>query len=103
MLTYDRYVVTFSGGKDSTACFLHLLELEVPKEKIELWHHDVDGHGPLFMDWECTPDYCRKFAQAFGVPIYFSWKEGGFLREMLRENTATAPIYFETPDGLKSK
>lgn len=103
MLTYDRYVVTFSGGKDSTACFLHLLELGIPKEKIELWHHDVDGHGPLFMDWECTPDYCRKFAQAFGVPIYFSWKEGGFLREMLRENTATAPIYFETPDGLKSK
>jgi 3'-phosphoadenosine 5'-phosphosulfate sulfotransferase (PAPS reductase)/FAD synthetase len=100
---YDRYVVTFSGGKDSTACFLHLLEIGIPREKIELWHHDVDGHGPLFMDWECTPDYCRKFAEAFGVPIYFSWKEGGFLREMLREQTATAPIYFETPDGLKSK
>lgn len=24
---YDKYIVAFSGGKDSTACVLHLLEL----------------------------------------------------------------------------
>lgn len=100
MLDYDYYIVAFSGGKDSMACFLHLLDQGVPREKIELWHHDVDGQGETFMDWECTPDYCRKIAEAFGVKIYFSWKEGGFLREMLRENQRTAPIVFEHPDGV---
>lgn len=100
---YDKYIVAFSGGKDSTACFLHLLNLGIPKEKIELWHHLVDGReeGVGFMDWDVTEDYCRKFAKAFGVPIYFSWKEGGFKREMLRDNSPTARTWFETPDGLK--
>ena len=37
---YDLIVVLLSGGKDSVACFYKLLELGVPKEKIELWHHD---------------------------------------------------------------
>lgn len=100
---YDRYIVTFSGGKDSTACFLYLLEHGVPKDKIELWHQDIDGRDGAFFDWEITPDYCRKFAQAFGVKIYFQWKEGGFKREMLRENSLTAPACFELPDGTIGK
>lgn len=33
---YERVVVFTSGGKDSTACVLHLLDLGVPKAKIEL-------------------------------------------------------------------
>jgi hypothetical protein len=60
---YDKIIVAFSGGKDSTACFLHLVDQGVPTEKIELWHHDIDGRGPLFMDWESTPSYCRAFAK----------------------------------------
>lgn len=99
MTGYDKYIIAFSGGKDSTALFLHLLDLGIPKEKIELWHHDVDGKGETFMDWEVTPDYCRKFAAAFGVPLYFSWKVGGFKGEMLRENALTAATMFECPDG----
>lgn len=99
---YDVFIVTFSGGKDSLACLLHLLERGVPRSKIELWHHDVDGReGSRLMDWPCTRAYCRAVAQAFGVPIYFSWKEGGFEREMLRQDAATARIAFETPDGLR--
>lgn len=94
--SYDKVIIAFSGGKDCTACFLYLLDLGLPKEKIELWHHDIDGKGGLFMDWEITHDYCTKFAQSFGVPIYFSWKEGGFKREMLRDGDYTAPICFET-------
>lgn len=43
---YDLIVVLISGGKDSIACFYKLLELGVPKEKIELWHHDIDGGHP---------------------------------------------------------
>ncbi|MEM7485827.1 MAG: phosphoadenosine phosphosulfate reductase family protein [Bacteroidota bacterium] len=96
-MEYDKYIVAFSGGKDSTACFLHLLDSGIPKNKIELWHHLVDGKEETFMDWEVTEDYCRKFAKHFGVDIYFSWKEGGFKREMLRENELTAPTVFEIP------
>lgn len=99
--SYDKFIVAFSGGKDSTACFLHLLEMGVPTSKIEIFHHKIDGDGPVFMDWESTDSYCKAFASAFDVPIYFSWKVGGFRGEMLRENALTAPTAFETPDGLK--
>jgi 3'-phosphoadenosine 5'-phosphosulfate sulfotransferase (PAPS reductase)/FAD synthetase len=99
--SYDHFIVAFSGGKDSIACFLHLLELGVERSKIELWHHDVDGReeGQGFMDWPSTPGYVRAFADWFNVPVYFSWREGGFLREMLRNLTPTAQTIWENPDG----
>jgi 3'-phosphoadenosine 5'-phosphosulfate sulfotransferase (PAPS reductase)/FAD synthetase len=97
---YDYIIVAFSGGKDSLACILHLLELGVPKEKIELWHHEVDGReSGHFMDWTVTPGYCRAVANALGLPIYYSWRTGGFRGEMLRENRKTLPIRFEVPGG----
>lgn len=103
LTSYDHVVVAFSGGKDSLACVLHLIEAGVPREKIELWHHDIDGReGSWLMDWPVTRDYCRKVAAALGLPIFFSWKEGGFEREMLRHGDPTAPTWFETPDGLLS-
>jgi len=37
---YDHIIVLFSGGKDSAAAYFRLLEMGVPKSKIELWHHD---------------------------------------------------------------
>ncbi|GEP97674.1 hypothetical protein CCY01nite_39340 [Chitinophaga cymbidii] len=40
---YDYYLIMFSGGKDSTACLLHLLDLGIPKHRIELWHQLMDG------------------------------------------------------------
>jgi 3'-phosphoadenosine 5'-phosphosulfate sulfotransferase (PAPS reductase)/FAD synthetase len=99
--SYDQIIVAFSGGKDSTACVLQLLEMGADRDKLELWHHDIDGNERQFMDWTCTPDYCRKFAAALELKLYFSWKQGGFRREMMRENTATAPTFFEGPDGLQ--
>lgn len=100
--SYDRIIVLFSGGKDCTASFLHLLDRGVDRDRIELWHHEIDGREGvvLAMDWPSTPDYCRKFAEAFGVKIFFSWKVGGFEGEMLRENARTKPVRFETPDGV---
>ncbi len=96
---YDYIIVAFSGGKDSTACVLHLLEEGADPAKIELWHHLIDGReGSTLMDWPVTEDYCRQFAKALNLPIYFSWKEGGFEREMLRENAKTAPSNFEYLD-----
>lgn len=97
--SYDNIIVAFSGGKDSLACLLNLIDAGVPTNKIEIWHHDVDGHSGHFMDWTVTADYCRKVAQTFGIKIYFSWKVGGFEREMLRENSKTAPTAFQTPEG----
>ncbi len=94
-------IVAFSGGKDSLALLLLLLPLGVPRERIELWHHDVDGReGSSLMDWPCTRDYCVKVAEALGVRLYCSWKVGGFEREMLKENAPTAGYLFETPEGL---
>ena len=99
---YDRFIVFFSGGKDSIACFLWLLEQGIPVDRIELHHHLVDGReGSELMDWPITTDYCKKFAEAFGVRISFSWKEGGFEREMLRDDTPTAPTHFTTQAGEK--
>ena len=97
---YRRFVVAFSGGKDSLAALLHLLSLGVPPHAIELNHHDVDGHGPTFMDWPCTPGYVRAIAEHLGIALYVSWREGGFARELAREAAPTAPILFETPSGI---
>jgi len=97
---YDRIVVAFSGGKDSLACLLHLLSIGADRKKIELWHHRIDGTGQSFMDWPVTESYCQAIADHFCLPLFFSWKEGGFRREMLRDQSPTAPIVFEGPQGL---
>jgi 3'-phosphoadenosine 5'-phosphosulfate sulfotransferase (PAPS reductase)/FAD synthetase len=99
LFDYDKYIVNFSGGKDSTCCLLYLLENGISKEKIELWHQKIDNRGETFFDWEITPDYCRKFAEALGVKICFQWNEGGFKRELLRKDSLTAPTCFENEDG----
>lgn len=99
---YFRFIVAFSGGKDSIACFLHLLEAGVDPGRIELWHHDIDGRegdNGFLMDWPSTPAYCRAFAEEFGVPISYSWREGGFAREFGRSETPTAATLFEDQAG----
>jgi 3'-phosphoadenosine 5'-phosphosulfate sulfotransferase (PAPS reductase)/FAD synthetase len=101
LLSYDFIIIAFSGGKDSLALLLLLLYLGVPRERLELWHHDVDGgEGSTLMDWPCTRGYCQAVADALGVRIYFSWKQGGLEGEMLRENAPTRGYVFETPHGL---
>jgi hypothetical protein len=97
--SYDIYAIGFSGGKDSWAALLNLLESGVPPEKIELHHQKVDGQGPNFMDWPCASSYVDKAGAAFGIPVYHSWKEGGFEREMLKQDAKTAPISWYTKDG----
>lgn len=98
---YEKIVVAFSGGKDSLACVLHMLELGVPREKLVLWHHSVDGAPGEsdLMDWPVTESYCRAIAGELGVSIRFSWKVGGFERELFRKDSLTAPTTIETEAG----
>ena len=65
---YDLIAILLSGGKDSIACYYKLLEMGVPKERIEFWHHDIDGgHPSRRMDWRCTQNYVKAFAEAENV------------------------------------
>ena len=97
--SYDRILVASSGGKDSVGALLAVLEAGADPARVELHHHLVDGRGPAFMDWPSTEGWCRTVAAAFRMPLYLSWREGGFEREMLRADAPTAPMRFEVPGG----
>ena len=100
---YDLIVVLFSGGKDSLACYLHLLELGVPKEKIEFWHHDIDGgHPSRRMDWPCTNSYVKAIAEAENVKLRVSYRVNGFFGELYRIG-ASEPIEWVDPDTGETK
>jgi hypothetical protein len=80
-----KFIVAFSGGKDSVAMVLKLMfEYNVPASQIELWHHEVDGFGENLWDWKCTPSYCEAFAEAFNLKLLYSYREGGITREILK-------------------
>lgn len=99
--TYDNIIVCMSGGKDSIACLLRLFDMGVDRRRIELWHHDVDGReGSTLMDWPFMADYVRQIGLTFDLPVYFSWLEGGFEGEMLKQDAYSRPHHVETPDGL---
>ncbi len=59
---YDLIAILLSGGKDSIACYYKLLEMGVPKGKMEFWHHDIDGGHPLRrMDWKHEDKKSKEF------------------------------------------
>ena len=98
---YDLIVVLISGGKDSVACYLKLIELGVPKEKIEFWHHDIDGgHPTRRMDWKCTQNYVKALADAECVKLRVSYRVNGFFGELYRIG-ASEPIEWIDPDTGK--
>lgn len=93
------YIVAFSGGKDSVAMVLHLLETGVKPEQIHLHHHDVDGGGENLWDWGGTTSYCEAFAKAFGLELFFSYRKGGIDAEMNRENSGLQDVHFQKETG----
>lgn len=98
---YDHIVVCLSGGKDSVACLLTLIEQGADMSKVELWHHLVDGNeGSTLMDWSFMDSYVKKFASAYNLPLYYSWLKGGIEGEMLKENAYSQPHIVETPEGI---
>ena len=95
---YDLVILLISGGKDSIASYYKLLELGVPKQKIEFWHHDIDGGNPSRrMDWRCTSHYIRAFSEAEQVPLRVSWRKNGFFGELYRIG-ASEPIEWQEPE-----
>lgn len=97
---YDVILQCNSGGKDSMASLLWLLETGYPKEQIELHHQLVDGTTSSLMDWPCSRSYVDKVGEAYGIPVFHSWREGGFEREMNRNRERTAPVLWQTVNGL---
>lgn len=99
LASYDYIICLCSGGKDSLACILDLIERGVDLSRVEIWHHSVDGRegSQIKFDWPCTESYCEAFAAHIGVPLYYSWLSYGFEGELLRENAKTKPTRFEVP------
>lgn len=97
---YDLVIVLISGGKDSIACYYKLLKLGVPKSKIEFWHHDIDGgHPSRTMDWRCTANYIRSFAEAEQIPLRVSWRKNGFFGELYRIGASELIEYVDPETG----
>jgi 3'-phosphoadenosine 5'-phosphosulfate sulfotransferase (PAPS reductase)/FAD synthetase len=97
--TTDPIIVAFSGGKDSVAMVLYLLELGIDPRRIHLHHHDVDGGPEKIFDWACTHSYCVEFAKAFGLKLFFSYRKGGIYRAIYRNNEAKQDVYYQTKPG----
>ena len=99
---FDKILVQFSGGKDSVACLLYVIDLCCqagldPSARIEAWHQCVDGDprpirdqvGPdgeripvpkrYLFDWPCTEDYVVKVCAALSIPLLFQWRDGGIM------------------------
>lgn len=116
---YDMYIILFSGGKDSTACLLTLLEkMGVCRnphytgcagekrfldphgvlDKIELWHHSLDAGSNRVMDWKCTENYVKAFAEYFGIKLRISYRNGGFYSELYRVGSSM-PVSWIDPDS----
>jgi 3'-phosphoadenosine 5'-phosphosulfate sulfotransferase (PAPS reductase)/FAD synthetase len=103
LLDYSPILVAFSGGKDSVAMVLHLLELGVDRNRIHLHHHDVDGRVEKLFDWACTESYCIEFARVMRLKLFFSYRKGGIMREVLRNNEGLQDVYFQTEPGGEFK
>lgn len=97
--SYDLALICHSGGKDSMATMLWLLEKGFPKERIELHHQLVDGTTSTLMDWPVSRSYVDRVGEAFGIPVFHSWREGGFEREMCRNSQRTAPVSWQSVSG----
>jgi len=74
--SFDHIILAFSGGKDSQACVLDLLERGADKSKMELWHHAVDGN-PEDNDWfRSLRDQCAAAEVPFLFKQWGDWLPG---------------------------
>jgi len=108
---YDQIIVSYSGGKDSTAMVLQLLDQGIEPSKIQLWHQCIDGKGDTktdFFDWPSTEGYTQAFADHFGLGLGWQWRAHGFKGELMRNEQPTGDVYYleagtVSPSGLTFK
>lgn len=94
---YDKVIISLSGGKDSTASLLHMIDSGVPRDKIEVWHQSVDGMNGTkepFFDWPSTEGYVRKLAEHLGVKLGWQWRARGFKGELYRKDSPTGDVHY---------
>lgn len=95
-----KIIIAFSGGKDSVAMVLYCLyDLNIPPDRIQLHHHEVDGHGDNLWDWKCTTSYCEAFAKHFNLELLYSYREGGITREIFRNSESGQDILYQQEQG----
>jgi diphthamide synthase (EF-2-diphthine--ammonia ligase) len=78
---YDKIILSISGGKDSTAFTLFLLEQGARPDQIELWHQCIDGKGDTchsFFDWPATEGYVNRLADHLGLKLSYQWRDKGY-------------------------
>ena len=93
---YDRIVIALSGGKDSIASTLAVIEAGAKAEQLLFFHHLVDGReGSTLFDWPTTDSYVEAFVKHVGGELVWSWRIGGLEQEMLRDNAPTAGVRYE--------
>ena len=51
------------------------------------------------MDWPSTEAYVEAFVDHIGGDLWWTWREGGFEQEMLRNGTPTGAVNYER-DGV---
>lgn len=101
---YDVIAVGYSGGKDSLAALLDLLERGVPPSKIELHHHDIDGQGEKLMDWPCTHAYVKATAEAREMPreaAIASMASSGLPSRTVRSSMCFADVLSKSSQSCK--
>ncbi len=95
---YDHVIVSISGGKDSVASTLWLLEEGVDPQKIEWWHQSIDGNFQdrvEFMDWPVTEAYVQSLGEVLGInKVVFQWRENGIYGELMRTNSLTNDVLY---------
>jgi len=93
---FDLIIISISAGKDSMGCVMNLLDRGVPKEKMVLFHQNVDGseEDEEVFDWPCTLAYCKAVSEHFGIPLEIQYRSKGILGEMLRENSKTGDVFY---------
>jgi 3'-phosphoadenosine 5'-phosphosulfate sulfotransferase (PAPS reductase)/FAD synthetase len=101
---YDKIILSTSGGKDSTAFTLFLLESGARPDQIEMWHQSIDGRGDTcqsFFDWPSTEGYVEKLAEHLQLKLSYQWREFGFYGELFRLNERTKDVRIERDGNIR--